>query len=157
MIRQKFWRESDVNKKFRQNRNSQIFEILHELMYTRLIFYILEIHFRQIIGSFIQFLRSNWGHELSRLFLPTVAMRAFLSKCHHLISSSLIKKRNFMRHDLIFRKFIMGKDLFIIDTRCGLNDSIKEAFEKSGLEAHVRIFNSRRTLFHQNTENQTFF
>lgn len=31
----------------------------------------------------------------------------------------------------------MGKDLFIIDTRCGLNNSIKAAFEESGLEVHI--------------------
>jgi len=32
----------------------------------------------------------------------------------------------------------MPKDLFIIDTRCHLNNSIKKSFEKSGYEVEVR-------------------
>ena len=33
----------------------------------------------------------------------------------------------------------MGKDLFIIDTRCHLNKSIKKAFERKGYEVKVSI------------------
>lgn len=48
------------------------------------------------------------------------------------------------------RNIIMGKDIFIIDTRCHLNRSITKAFEKKGYEVKVSILG-------QKTVQTTFF
>jgi len=44
----------------------------------------------------------------------------------------------------------MPKDLFIVDTRCHLNTSIKKAFEKNGFECEVIQSLSIANLEYQN-------